>query len=249
MKPPQLAGPASGIGIVDSTKFAVNTLKVIAVLQGISEDLKAMAGGKALEQSTLRNLSAYLTLQVGRGGEGLLFCFSVWVGLCLGVSGRELAVCPISKPDPPPTPPPPRILSSAPSRQSAKDKFGFDSAKYGLTDAQSADIAAVFSGGRRFGGGCFPFTAVAFRHPTINQPTNPTQTRHLPEFDSNDDGRLELSEFRRLCDLVGRSLSDDEIREAIKLLGSRDSTHLYFNDFAGEGGGLGGWGGVEGGVE
>jgi hypothetical protein len=41
---PQLAGPASGIGIVDSTKFAVNTLKVIQVLEGISEDLKVGAG-------------------------------------------------------------------------------------------------------------------------------------------------------------------------------------------------------------
>lgn len=53
------------------------------------------------------------------------------------------------------------------------------------------------------------------------------------EFDSNDDGRLELSELRRLCDLVGRALSDDELKEAIKLLGSRDSQHVYFNDFAG----------------
>jgi len=41
----QLAGPASGIGIVDTTKLAVNTLKVISVLQGISEDLKVPGGG------------------------------------------------------------------------------------------------------------------------------------------------------------------------------------------------------------
>jgi hypothetical protein len=34
------------------------------VLRGISEDLKALSGSGALEPSTLRNLSAYLTLQV-----------------------------------------------------------------------------------------------------------------------------------------------------------------------------------------
>jgi hypothetical protein len=53
------------------------------------------------------------------------------------------------------------------------------------------------------------------------------------EFDQNDDGRLELSELRRLCDLVGKSLNEDELREAIKLLGSRDTQHVYFTDFAG----------------
>lgn len=57
--------------------------------------------------------------------------------------------------------------------------------------------------------------------------------RHPPEFDSNDDGRLELSELRRLCDLVGKQLSDAELKEAIKLLGTKDSTYVYFNDFAG----------------
>ncbi|GBF88866.1 hypothetical protein Rsub_01365 [Raphidocelis subcapitata] len=139
----QLAGPASGIGIVDTTKLAVNTLKVIGVLRGMSEDLKALSGSGALEPSTLRNLSAYLTLQT------------------------------------------------------AREKFGFDSSAYGLTDAQAADIAAVFS-----------------------------------EFDSNSDGRLELSELRRLCDMVGRALDDAELREALRLLGSRDAQHVYFTDFA-----------------
>ncbi|KIY97717.1 hypothetical protein MNEG_10247 [Monoraphidium neglectum] len=36
----QLAGPASGIGFVDSTKLAVNTLRLVSILQGIGEDLK-----------------------------------------------------------------------------------------------------------------------------------------------------------------------------------------------------------------
>lgn len=139
----QLAGPASGIGIVDTTKLAVNTLKVISVLEGISEDLKSLSGSGLLEPSTLRNLNAYLALQA------------------------------------------------------AQEKFGFDPSKYGLTDAQASDIATVFS-----------------------------------EFDQNDDGRLELSELRRLCDLVGKSLNEEELREAIKLLGSRDTQHVYFTDFA-----------------
>lgn len=46
-KCPQLAGPASGISLVDSTKLAVNSLKVIGVLQGISDDLKARRGAFA----------------------------------------------------------------------------------------------------------------------------------------------------------------------------------------------------------
>jgi hypothetical protein len=53
------------------------------------------------------------------------------------------------------------------------------------------------------------------------------------EFDANADGRLEASELRRLCDLVGRSLSDGELKEAVRLLGSRDAGYVYFNDFAG----------------
>ncbi|KAI8467067.1 MAG: hypothetical protein J3K34DRAFT_431860 [Monoraphidium minutum] len=143
----QLAGPSSGIGVVDSTKLAVNTLRLVGVLRGISDDLKTLSGSDKLERSTLKNLSAYLTLQT------------------------------------------------------AKDKFGFDSSKYGLTEAQAVDIAAVFS-----------------------------------EFDRNDDGRLELGELRRLCDLVGRTLSDDELREALRLLGGGKEPgaagYLYFTDFA-----------------
>ena len=136
----QLAGPATGNSLVDSTKLAVNSLKVITALQAISEDLKQLTASGKLEPSTLRSLSAYLTLQ------------------------------------------------------SAAEKFGFDASKYGLSGAQAADIAAVFS-----------------------------------EFDANSDGRLELSELRRLCALVGRELSEDELKEGIKLLGQ--AQYIYFNDF------------------
>lgn len=73
--------------------------------------------------------------------------------------------------------------------------------------------------------------------PTTAPPHTHNTHVHNPalhtEFDSNDDGRLELSELRRLCDLVGRALSDDELREAIQLLGGRDKQHVYFVDFAG----------------
>lgn len=69
-------------------------------------------------------------------------------------------------------------------------------------------------------------------------PLPPSNFDRRSEFDQNDDGRLELSELRRLCDLVGRgNLSDEELKQAIALLSSRDKTHIYFTDFAGGGGG------------
>jgi hypothetical protein len=88
-----------GASPVDSARLAVNTLRVVSVLQSMAEDLKALSGDERLAPSTLRNLSAFLTLQA------------------------------------------------------AKDKFGFDAAKYGLTDAQAADIATVFAGAV-FAGAC-----------------------------------------------------------------------------------------------
>ena len=60
---PQLAGPSSGVGLVDSTKLAANTL----VLQGIGEELAALSSSGKLERSTLKSLSAFLTLQVKLG--------------------------------------------------------------------------------------------------------------------------------------------------------------------------------------
>lgn len=66
-----------------------------------------------------------------------------------------------------------------------------------------------------------------------SNPKTPIPVRPRAEFDSNSDGRLELSELRRLCDIVGRALDDGELREAIRLLGGRDSQHVYFQDFAG----------------
>lgn len=83
----QLAGPASGLLVVDSATLVVNTLKVIQTLEKIGEQLQDIASGG----TSLANLSAYLTLQ------------------------------------------------------RAEELYGFEPAKYGLSEAQAADIAGVFS--------------------------------------------------------------------------------------------------------
>eukprot|EP00878_Enallax_costatus_P044025 GHUV01052171.1.p1 GENE.GHUV01052171.1~~GHUV01052171.1.p1 ORF type:complete len:243 (+),score=82.51 GHUV01052171.1:2-730(+) len=84
----QLAGPASGLSVVDSAALVVNTLKVIQTLEKIGEQLHDLTAGTS---SSLSNLSAYLTLQ------------------------------------------------------RAEELYGFEPAKYGLSEAQAADIAGVFS--------------------------------------------------------------------------------------------------------
>lgn len=140
-----------------------------------------------------------------------------------------------------------------PPPQNARDKYGFDSEKYGLTDSQASDIATVFSGAASARvqrllpaprrplaprpSPCAPLSAPAPAPetrpaPIPHKPISST-TFKPPEFDANDDGRLELSELRRLCGVVGRELSDPEIKEGIRLLGSRDGSHIYFTDFAG----------------
>lgn len=83
----QLAGPASGLSVVDSATLVVNTLKVIQTLEKIGEQLQDITAGA----SSLANLSAYLTLQ------------------------------------------------------RAEEMYGFQPDKYGLSEAQAADIAGVFS--------------------------------------------------------------------------------------------------------
>eukprot|EP00877_Chromochloris_zofingiensis_P003321 jgi/Chrzof1/12990/Cz07g15150.t1 len=136
----ELAGPMSGLSVIDKAQLAVNTLKIIQTLESIAESLKDYNG--TLEKSTLANLSAYLTLQ------------------------------------------------------RAEDKYGFQPSKYGLSEAQAADVAGVFSA-----------------------------------FDRNDDGRLELSELKTLCNSLGKELSEPELKEAIKLLDSSGTGFVSFSDF------------------
>ncbi len=57
----KLAGPGSGIGVVDAAQLAVNTVSVLQTLEAVFESLREGSG--KLPASTLRNLSAYLTLQ------------------------------------------------------------------------------------------------------------------------------------------------------------------------------------------
>jgi hypothetical protein len=58
----QVAGPSSGLNVVEKTKAAVNTAKVIGALNKISAILKEKDGGD-VSFNSLQNLSVYLTLQ------------------------------------------------------------------------------------------------------------------------------------------------------------------------------------------
>jgi len=59
-----LAGPMSGVTVLDRANEAVNTLKVISTLEAMASLLQEQYGGEqaAANASSLRNLSAYLTL-------------------------------------------------------------------------------------------------------------------------------------------------------------------------------------------
>lgn len=62
----ELAGPATGLSVVDKTAQATNTLKIVQSLNAIADYLKE-TGVDASEASTLKNLSAYLIIQ--RAGD------------------------------------------------------------------------------------------------------------------------------------------------------------------------------------
>jgi EF-hand domain pair len=52
------------------------------------------------------------------------------------------------------------------------------------------------------------------------------------KFDSNEDNRLEFSEFRSLCNAADFSLSDEESKRAVQLLDKRGSGYIEFDEFA-----------------
>ncbi|KAG2447161.1 hypothetical protein HYH02_007907 [Chlamydomonas schloesseri] len=137
----QLAGPATGLNVLDRAQVAVNTLKVLQTLDEIAELLKNMSFASS-QRSTLQNLSAYLQLS------------------------------------------------------HAREKLGFDPARYGLSDAEAGEIAYVFS--------CY---------------------------DKNEDYRLELSEVKRLCQDLGKELSDEEYKEALRLLDTSKNGYVEFDEF------------------
>ncbi|GFR52591.1 hypothetical protein Agub_g15185 [Astrephomene gubernaculifera] len=137
----QLAGPATGLNVLDKAQVAANTLKVLATLDEIAELLKNIPSTSP-RRSTLQNLSAYLTLA------------------------------------------------------HAKERFGFDPARYGLSEAEAGEIAYVFS-----------------------------------TYDVNDDYRLELSEVKRLCQDLGKELSEEESREALRLLDTSGSGYVELDEF------------------
>ncbi|EFJ42290.1 hypothetical protein VOLCADRAFT_107336 [Volvox carteri f. nagariensis] len=137
----QLAGPATGLNVLDKAQVAVNTLKVLQTLDEIAELLKNMSTTSP-QRSTLQNLSAYLTLA------------------------------------------------------HAKQRLGFDPARYGLSEPEAGEIAYVFS-----------------------------------TYDVNDDYRLELSEVKKLCQDLGKELTEDELKEAMRILDTSKNGFVELDEF------------------
>ncbi|KAG2489366.1 hypothetical protein HYH03_012196 [Edaphochlamys debaryana] len=137
----QLAGPQTGLNVLDRAQVAVNTLKVLQTLDEIADLLKALPTTSP-KRSTLQNLSAYLTLAY------------------------------------------------------AEEKMGFDPAKFGLSEAEAGEIAYVFS-----------------------------------KYDVNEDCRLSTSELKRLCLDLGKDLTDDEVKEALRILDTSGNGTIELDEF------------------
>lgn len=136
-----IAGPSTGLSVVDRAQLAVNTLKVLQTLDSIYDILKEQFDGMP-PASTLQNLTAYLTLV------------------------------------------------------KAKESTGFDPATYGLTESEAAKIAIVFA-----------------------------------QYDTNENGKLDLSELKRLCQTLGKQLDDNEVKEALKILDKNGNGTVEFGEF------------------
>ena len=78
----------------------------------------------------------------------------------------------------------------------AQRMYKFDAAKAGITDAQAADIAVIFSA-----------------------------------YDSNDDGVLQLDEFKKMCGKYAPDLSDVEVEAGLKILDKDGSGNISFGEF------------------
>lgn len=137
----QLAGPGTGLGIADKAALAVNSFKIVQILDAIAEELKERYPDDE-QHTTLENLRAYLTYT------------------------------------------------------RAQEQYGFDAAAYGLTEQRASNIALAFS-----------------------------------NYDLNDDGKLELSELRKLCESLNHPLADEELREAIRILDTNENGYIEFTEF------------------
>jgi hypothetical protein len=52
------------------------------------------------------------------------------------------------------------------------------------------------------------------------------------KFDKNEDNRLEVSEFKALCDAANFTLTDAEVQAAVKMLDTRSTGYIEFDEFA-----------------
>lgn len=136
-----LAGPDSGLDVVDKARKAVVTVQVLKALDQILERLKLQAGSELNRGNFLRDLGAYMVL-----------------------------------------------LKASES--------GYDPVKDGVPVDEAAEIAAEFA-----------------------------------MVDSNDDLRIDLPEFRRLCAKLSTGLSDEECEAAMSVLDSDQNGSVDFREF------------------
>lgn len=50
-------------------------------------------------------------------------------------------------------------------------------------------------------------------------------------YDTNDDYRLDQSEFQRLCSDVGRDLDSDEAKTALRVIDENENGYIEFSEF------------------
>jgi hypothetical protein len=127
--------------------------------------------------------------------------------------------------------------------------YGFKPEAFGLTEAQAADIALIFArcGGPRSAVGLPAAAAVAVAAaPPLNE-GRPARDLKPParrpaktpppvadSYDTNDDGRLDISELRRLCDaLDGEAcpLDEGEWQAALQLMDTNRDGVVEFDEF------------------
>jgi calmodulin len=70
-----------------------------------------------------------------------------------------------------------------------------------------------------------------------------TAARLFAKYDANDDNKLEMSEFKKLCDAADFTLSDEEVKAAISLVDKRGSGFVEFDEF------VAWWAGLSGPIE
>ena len=139
-----MAGPVSGLDVVDKARKAVITVQILQALDQILERLKTQAGESMNEENFIRDLAGYLTL----------------------VRAQEAGF---------------NVMEAT-----------------GMSAQEAADVAAEFA-----------------------------------LVDSNDDGRIDFTEFRKLCNglVPGVLVSEEEAAAAMSVLDTNSDGSVDFKEF------------------